>query len=499
VSASPRDADRAGPGVRSLRRHAAGGTLINAGFQTGLAAVSLLRGVAIAAFLTREEFGIWGVVLTILVTLAWLKEVGIVDRYIQQSEPDQEAAFQKAFTLELAVSGLYFGAVLLVIPLYALAYGESDLILPAVILALNVPLTALAAPAWVAYRRMQYLRQRVLLAIDPLVGFVVTIALGIAGAGYWSLVVGVLVGSAASAAACIATSPYRIRLRFDRGTLRDYASFSWPLFGGGVSRLVIVQGALIAVNRVEGLAAIGSITLATSIVIFADRVDQIVSQTIYPAVCAVADRVDVLRETFVKTNRIALMWAVPFATGLALFAHDLTRHVLGERWEPAAWLMAALAISTGGGQVAFNWTVFMRAIGRTRPIFVAAVVDFAMFAAVTLPAIVAFGLTGYAAGFGAATLAQLVVRHLYMRSLFPGFNVLTQLARAIAPTLPGLLIVAGARLALPDGGSAVRAAVEFAVFAAVTIACTYGWERPLIREMAGYLRRDRVAAPAAAA
>src|SRR3954451_15055590 len=82
---------------RSLRQHAARGTIINSGFQVGLAGLGFLRRVIIAAFLTREEFGIWGILVTTLMTLAWLKEIGVADKYIQQDDPDQEAAFQKAF------------------------------------------------------------------------------------------------------------------------------------------------------------------------------------------------------------------------------------------------------------------------------------------------------------------------------------------------------------------------------------------------------------------
>ena len=39
--------------------------------------------------------------------------------------------------------------------------------------------------------------------------------------------------------------------------------------------------------------------------------------------CAVADRTELLFETFVKSNRLALMWAMPSGLGLALFAPDL--------------------------------------------------------------------------------------------------------------------------------------------------------------------------------
>src|SRR3954454_5574047 len=102
------DPSRLDPHVLSLRSHAARGTLINSGFQLGLTALGTLQRLAVAAWLTRAEYGLWGLLIATLITLVTLKQVGIADKYIQQNEPDQEAAFQKAFTLELGLSLAFF-------------------------------------------------------------------------------------------------------------------------------------------------------------------------------------------------------------------------------------------------------------------------------------------------------------------------------------------------------------------------------------------------------
>src|SRR4051794_1720347 len=194
------------PSMENLRTRAARGTLVNSAFQIGLAGINLLKRVAVAAFLTREEFGIWGIILTILITLVWLKQVGIFDKYVQQSEPDQELAFQKAFTLELLMSAGYFALCCVVLPFYALAYGHHDILLPGIVLSSSVLLTALQTPAWVPYRELQYARQRTLTSVDPVVSAVAMIGLAAAGFGIWGVAVGSVIGSAAGAIVCIAAS-----------------------------------------------------------------------------------------------------------------------------------------------------------------------------------------------------------------------------------------------------------------------------------------------------
>jgi O-antigen/teichoic acid export membrane protein len=477
-------------GGRNLRQHTARVTLINSAFQVAFAGLALLRRVVVAGYLTRTEFGVWGIVMTTVMTLSWLKQIGVADKYVQQNEPDQEAAYQKAFTIELILSIAFFFLVAATLPLYSLAYSRQEIVLPALILALSVPLTAFESPIWIPYRRMQFVRQRVLSAVDPVVGLAVTVALAVLGMGYWSLVLGMVAGSLAGGLTATLTCPYRMRLRVDPGTLREYAGFSWPLFGLGVSTLVIVQGMTLVSNRVVGLAGLGVIGLAASITTFADRVDGIIGQALYPAVCAVADQRDKLFEAFIKSNRLALVWAMPFGVGLALFAPDLVRYGFGARWLPAAGLLGAMGLIAAFSQIGYNYSIFMRAVNQTRPMFNLAILGVVSFVLIDVPLIVALGLTGYALGFGAMTLVQIAARGYYLARLFSGFQMWRHFIRAIAPSVPAAALVLALRLAEPSHRTPALALAEIAFYAVVTAAATMLFERSLMSEVAGYLRRQ---------
>src|SRR4051794_27482749 len=424
-----------------LRGRAARGTIVNAGFEIGLSSLALAKGFIVAAFLSRSEYGIWGILVVVLVSLLWLKQVGIGDKYVQQREGDQELAFQKAFTLELAFNALFMVVLAAALPLVALLYGLPDLIAPGLVLCVAVIAVAFQTPTWVYYRSMRFGRQRTIQAIDPVASFAVTVALAVAGLGYWALVIGVVVGACAGAAVAVAASPYPLALRYDQGTLRSYASFSWPLILASASTLVIAQSSLLVGEKVLGLAAVGAITLASSVSDYTNRVDQIVTATLYPAICAVRDRRDALFESFVKSNRLALMWGMPFGIGLALFASDLVTFGLGSRWQPAVVLLQVFGILAAVNHVAFNWDAYFRAEGRTRPIAVVAVLSMVTFCAVALPLMATDGLDGLAIGMGATAVVSLVARSLYLATFFDGFQMLGQLGRAAWPVLPAVGLV----------------------------------------------------------
>lgn len=472
----------------SLRAHAARGTLINTAFLVSLSALGLLKGFFLAGFVSRADYGIWGILGVSLGTLLWLRQVGIDDKYIQQDEEDQEAAFQKAFTLEVMLTGGFVVVLSLALPLYALAYGLPELIAPGFVIILALVAGIFQTPLWVFYRRMQFARQRSLQAIDPIVGFVVAVGLAIAGAGYWALVLGLLAGAWASAAAALAFSPYKLRLRYEPGTLRSYARFSWPLFVSTGASVVMAQAAVLVAEGRLGLAAIGVIALAATITGFTDRVDELVTGTLYPAICTVKDQTALLYESFVKSNRLALMWAVPFGAALSLFCSDLVSFGIGERWRPAVTILQVYGVAAAVNHIGFNWDAYFRARGETRPMAVASVGALVTFLVAGIPLLLAYGLAGFAAGVAAQGLVHLGFRAFYLQRLFEGFEFIRHAVRAFLPTLPAVGLILALRAIGPEERSLELALGELSAYVLVTVAATWYFESHLLREVLGYLK-----------
>lgn len=481
---------------RSLRQHAARGAIVNAAFQLGVMTLGLLKGVIVVGFVTPDQYGVWGILLISLATVTWLKTAGAGDKYVQQTDPDQERAFQEAFSFELVLTSAFALLFAALVPLLAFLYGEPRLVAPGLVLALTMPLGALQAPTWVFYRRMEFKKQRLLQSVDPVVGLVVTVGLAATGGGYWSLVLGTVAGVAAGAAVAIVFASYRLVLRFDRAAARGYLAFSWPLALAGASSLVVAQGSIIIGEAKLGLAGAGFISFASAIAFYSTRVDGVVTQTLYPAICAVRDRADLLFEAFETSNRIALIWGVPFGLGLALFAGDFVEFVVGERWRPAVFLLQVFGASMGIGHIGHNWDAFYRARGQTRPIAIWSAICMVSFLAVPAPLLLIEGLDGFAVGMGVVALISLGVRLVYLNRLFSAFRVLSYSARAIGPSVPAAVAVLLLRAAENAGRSPLMAIAELALYLAVTAAATLWVQRGLLRELQSYLRTAPAPSPA---
>ena len=348
---------------------------------------------------------------------------------------------------------------------------------------------ALQAPQWIFFRRMDYVRLRVLQAIVPLGTVLVATPLLLAGVGVWALVIGPLVGNALAVAAALRASPYPLALRPDREAARRYLRFSWPIFLTALGALIVAQGQIALYGLDRGLAAAGWMTLAVTLTRYADRADQIVATTIYPAIVRVRDRLELQEELFTGASRIGLLFAFPFGAGLALFAGDLVAFVLGDEWEPAVPLIAGLALITAAGQIGYTWFAFQRARGEPGPQAVETGVLAGTFLALAVPGALAWGTTGFLAGRAAGMACVLAVRRAYLRRLLPGIRAEALALRAAIPAAVASAAVLAIRLALSGGDRPLGQALgELALWAVVLAVLVLRLDGGLLRELRGLLR-----------
>jgi O-antigen/teichoic acid export membrane protein len=472
-----------------LRVATARGGVVNAAFLSGAEGLVLLQGLLATALLGPSAIGLYGIVTTTAMTIVALRRVGVDEAFVQEAAVDEEAEFQRAFAVELALGLAGALAIAALAPVLAAAYGDDRLLALTLAVAYLPVAFALQAPQWVFFKRMDYVRLRALQAIVPLGTVAVSVPLLLAGVGVWALIIGPLCGNAAAVLAAWRVSPYPLRARPDRAAARRYLRFSWPVFVSAVVALAVAQGQIAVFGLADGLAAAGWITLAATLTRYVDRADQILATTIYPAIVRVRDRADVLEELFAKANRLTLMWAFPFGAGLALFGADLVRFVLGDEWRGAVVLLAGLAVAGALQQVGYNWFAFYRARGESWPQAVESAVLGVAFLGLAVPGALLGGRWWFVAGRLACTGCVLAVRRVYVRRLLPGVRLGAIALRAAAPVAVASAPVLAVRVALWGGSRPLsQALTELALWLAGLGLATRRLEGGLLAELRGYLR-----------
>ncbi|HEX8067346.1 MAG TPA: oligosaccharide flippase family protein [Thermoleophilaceae bacterium] len=484
-----RASDRLPFAASELRSRTIRGVAVNAAFLIVVETLALAQGLIVARLLGPSELGLYGIVSITVMTLIALKRVGIDEAFVQQDERDQEREFQLAFTLELVLAAAFALLIALAAPVLAVVYDESRLV-PLTLALAYLPIAfALQAPLWIFFRRMDFLRQRSLQAIVPIVTFVVTVPLAAAGLGAWSIVIGAFAGNAASVTLAVRLSPHRLGLRFDRAAARRYLSFSWPILVVTAGGLLVAQGQVLAFKLDRGLAAAGFVSLAVGLTRYADRAEHVVSPAIYPAICAVRDRTRTLEELFTAAARATAVWSLGFGALLVLFAPDVVDFLLGDEWAGAVVLLQGLGAASALYQLGYSWIAFARGLGRPRPPALEAVAAVTVFGGVALPLLLAAGPTAYVLAICGSSLAVLAIRAYWIPRLLPGVRLGALLARAAWPVAVAAAAPLALRLALWGGErGAVQAACEAVLFVAVYVAVTLAAERPLVGELRRAIR-----------
>jgi O-antigen/teichoic acid export membrane protein len=198
-----------------------------------------------------------------------------------------------------------------------------------------------------------------------------------------------------------------------------------------------------------------------------------------------------LSEIFIKSNRLSLMWAIPFGVGMTLFGSDLVRFVLGEGWHAAVPVLQILGLVTAVDHIGYNWGAFVKCRGQTWPIAVTSAVKSAVVIAAAVPLMYAFGIVGVGYAFGIGAVVALLQRGFIMVRFFEGIQLVPHLLRGFAPTAVAVVPVLCLRAAYGPEETAAAAVVMFAVYVAATILSTIWLERPLLNEAIGYLGRRR--------
>jgi O-antigen/teichoic acid export membrane protein len=316
------------------------------------------------------------------------------------------------------------------------------------------------------------------------VAFAVTVPLAVLGVGVWSLVIGQAVGYLVAVGVGVLISPYRLRVRFEHRAARRYWHFSAPIAVAAVAALLIAQGTTLSFKLHEGLAAVGFITLAVTLTRYVDRADQIVTASIYPAVCALKEQTRQLEELFIKSNRATLLWVLPFSTALVLFAPDLQHFLLGTKWHPAVVLLQGMAIATALGQLGFNWFSFYRAYGNNRPAAIESAVGATLFLMLAVPGLLLAGAHGFVVGRIIGVAVAVAIRRYYVDRLLPGVRFTAIVRPALLPLCLAVAVPLAVRLAAwGNTRTGLQAALELVLFLAVYGAVTIRSQRELMAEL----------------
>ncbi len=416
--------------------------------------IRVLRSVILARLLLPEDFGLFGMALTIAAALNALTTLGLsqtVVSYKFGSDSELKAHLNTAWSAELVRSFLV--ALLLAASAFPMVrfYGRPELLLIIPVLALtsfingfqNIGLTLLRKQ--ISFARIFWYE-----LVTNAIGFALTVALALVMRSVWALVLGLLLTAVVSTVLSYIFHSYRPRLAFEKTALRRALRLGKFTIVIAIAAYVMNMADNVMVGRLLGAGALGNYSLAFNISSAPISVLIVALSTVlFPAYAEItAEHRERLERAFIKVFEIASLLLVLTALPLFLLSEQLVLVLFGPSWAGAAPVLRILALIIplrGLSQIIS--TVFF-ATNRPREMTVGRMIEALIFLAALFPLIRTLGLTGVAwAGLIAYAVACLN-RVIAFNRIIPGIS--TKLLRI------ALGILAAAVVGLVAGNLSLR-------------------------------------------
>ncbi len=329
--------------------------------------VSFVGTLVLARILVPEDFGLVAAGVAILTYMEFALDLGVASTVIYEQEEGITDRVHTAFTVNLAFGVILFVVGFLAAPAVAWFFqapGEETLF--RVLFLFLLCKAAGQVPDAVLRRNLDFRRRLLAELARAGIKVMIAIPLAMAGAGAWSLVLGMVIGEAVATVVTWFAARFRPRLRLDRSAMRTLLRYGSTMLGVRVVSELANSGDYLVVGNRLGPEELGVYSIAYRIPELAlATVFWLYSMVAFPVYArAGALEGDKLRSGMLRAMTLTTLLVFPSSAGLALVADDAVRLFFSDRWEAAIVPMVVMSLSLGIGAVSVAAADVLPAVGK---------------------------------------------------------------------------------------------------------------------------------------
>lgn len=449
--------------------------------------VALARSVVLARLLAPDDFGLFGMALTVTGAASALTSAGLDSSLVVGKYSDEEEFARNlntVWTVDLLRRLLVTALLLALTGASARFYADARLAPVLAVISLTPLVQGLQNPGLIIlWKKVSFGRLVRFEQATNLLAAASAVALAFWTRSVWALAASQVFGAAGGVALSYAFHPHRPRLALDRRALRRALGFGKYVFVVGALTYVTTTFDNVVVGRELGAGLLGVYVVAYGLASLpVGVVVSVLGEVLLPAYAELKSRgrSRELEAAFARVLSTTSALLAVITVPAALVADEIVLVLYGREWAAAGAVLRVLMLvgfCRGLMQVV---SPLLLALRGPRPEAAAKLFETLLFLAVLYPLVKGYGAVG-AAWAGALVYAvTLANRLLLLRGPLPG--AYRGLMRAAAATL--VAAVAGAAcgvaaLALVGGAGARLAAGGLSAAAGVTL--TLLWAQPSLR------------------
>jgi len=335
--------------------------------------------MVLARLLTPEAFGVVATVTMIISLADMFADAGFQKYIVQHAFRDfkhKMDSINVAFWTNLMIA-LFLWAIITIFrePL-AVMVGNPGLGLVIAVSCVQLPITAFSSIQMALYRRDFDFKTLFLIRIVAIsIPFVVTIPLVFMGLNYWALIIGTICGALVNAIALTLKSPWKPKLFYSFGLLKEMLSFSvWSL----IEAISIWFTAWIDILIIGSVLNIYYLGLYKTSLTMVNGVLAIVTAATTPILFSALSRLqndeNAFNVMFFRMQKLVAYFIFPMGAGIYLYSDIATEIFLGNQWIEASRIIGIWALTSAVMTVLGHYSSEVyRAKGNPRMSFLAQV------------------------------------------------------------------------------------------------------------------------------
>jgi len=304
------------------------------------------------AVLSRElsvgEFGLVAIASTCINIMVVFGAAGINSWVIYDREDGWERRARSAWWLNTVLTSGQVAVASASVPLVIWIYDDPALapVLGVLIATFFVEQMSLVPNALVE-RRLDFRRAVIRdMSYDVLTG-IGGVAMALAGAGVWSLVLPRLLLSPIFLVVSMVLARWTPGTSLLREEWRRILKYTLPLIGGSILHVVTNDGDTLLVGRLLGKVVVGFYNTAYVLAnIIGRNVTAVVVQVSMPTIAKMRESTAVIGPACIRMYRMIALVTSPMLAGMFAIADDLILLVLGPKWAPVLPLLRMFILFT---------------------------------------------------------------------------------------------------------------------------------------------------------
>lgn len=402
--------------------------------------LGLASTIVVARFITPESYGVFAAAMGLLIMVSVFAEFPVGQAIIQLPEATEED-YDTAFTISILRAAAIALCLLAFAPLLATIMRDTRIGPVVAAMAGYVFILGLRNPRleWFA-RSMDFSRESYLEVGSKFIQFIAATLFAVLLQSYWALVIAITAGATAQV-----LISYAVRPRVPRITLRSFRRlFGYSIWMAGSSIMSQLYQLIdtLTLGRYVGTASLGAYSIGG---LLPTRIAELLavpaSRPLFAAISQIQTETARLANAVLITISLTSFFIIPIAVTLTFLAEPIILLLMGPQWGPAVIVTQALALIA---LTLISYTPLQAVLmgtGRTRMLFLRALIFVTLYLPVTIWAVIEHGLPGLLAVklvmvFTTAGIDLILLRHV------TGARLRMQLAAMVRPAIGGLAMSA---------------------------------------------------------